>query len=54
MKGNGGAGSDDAALENNRGDWAHSNQARFDNEESKVVELRVPRMIESNSLLEQS
>ena len=54
MKGNGGAGSDEIVLENNKGEWAQSNQARFDNEESKVVELRLPKMVESNSVLEQS
>ena len=54
MKGNGGAGSDEIVLENNKGEWAQSNQARFENEESKVVELRLPKMVESNSVLEQS
>ena len=52
VKNNGG--SYEGGIETNNRDWAQTNEARFEREEAKMVDMRAPKIIESNSMLESS
>lgn len=47
-------GSYEGAVENNNREWAQTNEARFEREEAKMVDMRSPKITESNSMLESS